>query len=134
MQVGDMPTHLLTHDVDRSWERHPLLPNCECLLLNTFHALEGEILDAMARDWESNVIATEPLFINPKIEHGVDEVVIAGAGGSLREEDPVALSWLVGHELNSTLFVSFGSEATVSMEHMREFAYGLERAVARSYG
>jgi hypothetical protein len=127
MRVEDMPTHFLTHELVRHWTSNPLLPDCDCLLLNSFHDLEGDVLDAMAGELHCHVLAVGPLVLNSsRTEDGAEEVTIAGANGGLREEDPVALSWLDGRNPSSVLFVSFGSEATASMEQTTEFAHGLE--------
>ena len=131
MLVEHIPTYLLTDDLDSFWVRLyqiqcPLLPYSECVLFNSFAALEGEVLDAMAGDLNSKVFAVGPLILSRP--NGVEDatVAMAAAGGALREEDPVALSWLDGRNPNSVLFVSFGSMATVSVEQMAEFAHGLE--------
>ena len=129
MRVEDIPTHFLTHELVSHWARNPLLPDCDCLLLNSFHDLEGDVLDAMAGELHFPVLAVGPLILDSTTtQDGVEEVVIAGAGGALREEDPLALSWLDGRSPKSVLFVAFGSEATPSMEQMEEFAHGLERS------
>ncbi|KAG0616450.1 hypothetical protein M758_5G116700 [Ceratodon purpureus] len=127
MRVEHMPTHFLTHELVSHWNHNPLLLDCDCLLFNPFHDLEGAVLDAMAEELKLHVLGVGPLSLNSSTtEDGVEEVAIAGAGSFLREEDPVALSWLDGRSPKSVLFVSFGSEATPSMEQAEEFAHGLE--------
>jgi hypothetical protein len=133
LRLGDLPTDLLSPDLDEWFFRmhreilNPLLPDCECILFNTFHELEGDVLDAMTGGLNSNVLGVGPLILNSA--DGVEEVAVAGAPRSaMREEDAEALSWLDGREPNSVLFVSFGSAAKVSVEQMKAFALGLERS------
>lgn len=124
LRVEDLPTHILP-DLDHYYLKihrdiqNPLLPDCECILFNTFHELEGEVLDAMTGHLNAHVFAVGPLVLGR-----------AEVGSALRQEDPVALSWLDGRDPNSVLFVSFGSIATVSSEQMRELALGLETSGA----
>lgn len=131
MRVEDLPTPLLTHDIDSFWYRlyqmqNPLLPECDCILFNTFHDLEGDVLDAMS-GMNSNVYAVGPLVLNSETTvDGVEEVAMAGVESALWEEDRVSLSWLDARSPSSVLFVSFGSMATISVEQMQEFARGLE--------
>ncbi|KAG0601343.1 hypothetical protein M758_11G103000 [Ceratodon purpureus] len=131
MKVEDLPTPLLTHEPDTFWYRfyqisNPLLPECDCILFNTFHDLEGDVLDAMS-DMNSNIFAVGPLILNSTTTaDGVEEVAIAGAGSALLDEDHLCLSWLDARSPNSVLYVSFGSIATMSVEQMQEFACGLE--------
>ena len=131
MRVEDLPTPLLTHDIDSFWYRlyqmqNPLLPECDCILYNTFRDLEGDVLDAM-NGMNSNVYAVGPLVLNSETTvDGVEEVAMAGVESALWEEDRVSLSWLDARSPSSVLFVSFGSMATISVEQMQEFARGLE--------
>lgn len=122
LRVQDFPTHILAGLDDYFLKIHrdiqnPLLPDCDCILFNTFHALEGEVLDAI--DLNSHVFAVGPL-------------VLAGAetGSTLRDEEPGVLSWLDTQTPNSVLFVSFGSLATVSIIQVQELASGLEQSNA----
>lgn len=133
MRVNDIPTYLLTHDLDSHFVRlnracqRPLLQSCECLLFNTFHDLEGEVLDAMT-DINANIYSVGPLIFNSKKSQvdGVEELSLAATESALWKEDPISLSWLDNQKQNSVLFVSFGSIATMSIEQMLEFALGLE--------
>ncbi|KAG0601347.1 hypothetical protein M758_11G103400 [Ceratodon purpureus] len=131
MKVGDLPTNMLSHDLDSFWYRlyqiqNPLLTDCDCLIYNTFHALESDVLDSMS-DMNSNIFALGPLILKLTTAlDGVEEVAIAGAGSALLDEDHICLSWLDARSPNSVLYVSFGSIATMSVEQMQEFACGLE--------
>jgi hypothetical protein len=114
MRVEDLPAFMLSPDLDQ-WYWHllreiqsPLLPDCDCLLFNTFQVLEGDVLEAMSGHLNEIVYGVGPLVL--------------GDG----EEDAGALSWLDARSAGSVLFVSFGSLATISVEQMREFALGFE--------
>ncbi|KAG0592454.1 hypothetical protein M758_1G246600 [Ceratodon purpureus] len=131
MRVGDLPTFVLSHDPSTFFFRlhqeiqNPLVPDCDCILYNTFHDLEGEILDAMS-SMNSNIFAIGPLVLNPTTVDEVEELTMAGAGSAMWEEDSVSLSWLDAQSPDSVLFVSFGSLATITSEEIQEFAWGLE--------
>ena len=92
----------------------PVLPDCQCVLFNLFAALEGDILNAMAWDMNSNVYIVGPLILSRP--NCVEDAIVAmvEAGGK-------RIPWL--DEQNPNLvFVSFGSMATISMEQMAEFS------------
>ncbi|KAG0601345.1 hypothetical protein M758_11G103200 [Ceratodon purpureus] len=132
MRVEDLPPVLLTHDIDSFWHRmfletqNPLLPECDCVLYNSFHGLEGDVLDAMS-GLNANIFAVGPLILSSTTTvAGVEDVGMAPAGSGLWEEDRVCLSWLDARSSDSVLFVSFGSIASMSLEQMQEFACGLE--------
>ncbi|KAG0577784.1 hypothetical protein KC19_5G181600 [Ceratodon purpureus] len=137
MRVDDIPTFLVSHDLDAFFPRffrelqNPFLPDSECILYNTYSALEGDILNAMAGDMNSHTYAIGPLVFDtpPTSSDGVGkELSLLGAGSasSLWEEDPISLAWLDHQAPKSVLFVSFGSITTVSMQQIQEFATGLE--------
>jgi hypothetical protein len=136
MRVDDIPTFLLSHDLDSFWirffreDQNPLVPDLECVLYNTFYALEGDILDTMAGEMNSHIYPVGPLVFDStaSCDRVEEELSLAGAGSasSLWEEDPISLAWLDHQTPNSVLFVSFGSITRVSMQQMQEFASGLE--------
>jgi hypothetical protein len=132
MRVEDMPTHFLTHELVKHWNTNPLMPQCNALLFNSFHALEGDVLDAIAKDLQVPVFAMGPLILDSttttlaNLDDGGDKVVVVGGGGILHEESSIAISWLDGQNPKSVLYVSFGSEAMPSEEQLVEFAHGLE--------
>lgn len=131
MRVDDIPTFLLTHELENFFVRfflehqNPVLPESECVLYNTFMELESGVL-MNSGSVNENIFAVGPLVLD--YVDGVDEVItsLAGVGSALWEEDPVSISWLDDQKASSVLFVSFGSIVTVSMKQMREFAAGLE--------
>ena len=145
MRADDLPTLMLSHDLDSFFPnffrefQNPLLPACECILYNSFHALEGDILDAMAGDMNSHIYAVGPLIFDSTViststssSYNVvedEDISLAGGGSSsFWEEDLIPLAWLDHQTPNSVVFVSFGSLVTVSMQQMQEFASGLEQS------
>ena len=133
LRVEDIPTFMLSPDLDH-WYWHllreiqnPLLPDCDCMLFNTFQGLEGDVLDAMMGHLNSKVFGVGPLILNATLVDGVEEVAMDGARSAMvREEDAVVMSWLDARSPSSVLYVSFGTIASISVEQMKEFALGLE--------
>lgn len=130
MRVDDIPTFFLTHDLENFFIRHylnthnPPLPESDCILLNTFSDLEGDVLNAMTGTMNENVLALGPLVLQSM--DGVEEVKVAEVGSGLWKEDSVSLTWLDDQKPRSVLFLSFGSLISVSKEQLREYALGLE--------
>ena len=68
------------------------------------------------------VYGVGPLILNLIAVDGVKEMIIAGAGSAMREEDAAVMLWLDTCNPNSVLLVLSGSIATSSVEQMKEFA------------
>lgn len=135
MKVGDIPTVLLSNDPDdfmirffNDWQNKNI-PRCACILSNTFYELEASVIDAMS-DMNSRILPVGPLVFqtSSNVNDGDDdeEPCLAGAGSALLEEDHKSLLWLDKQSSGSVLYVSFGSVATVSLEQVKQLAWGLE--------
>ncbi|CAM0913720.1 unnamed protein product [Alopecurus aequalis] len=93
------------------------------LILNTFHELESDVLDAL-RDEFPRVYTIGPLAA--AMHRRVDHSHGVSSGLSLWEEDAACMAWLDAQPApGSVLYVSFGSLAVLSPDQLAEFAWGL---------
>ncbi|XP_038986326.1 UDP-glucose:2-hydroxyflavanone C-glucosyltransferase-like [Phoenix dactylifera] len=88
------------------------------ILINTFHALEQEALDAL------NGGKVVPAGLPPVVAIGPLKPVIGCERGS-------PLPWLDAQPARSVVYVSFGSRTAMSAEQMKELGTGLERSGCR---
>ncbi|XP_019176531.1 PREDICTED: 7-deoxyloganetic acid glucosyltransferase-like isoform X2 [Ipomoea nil] len=127
LRFRDLPAHLrLINDIDND----PIMQNFHQLaqnytqakhhIINTFHELEGPILDQMPTIM-SNVYAVGPLH-----------EFLAASGGSIHatmsdddDNSKRCLDWLENQPPKSVLYVSFGNLTMVSRETLVEFWHGL---------
>nr|UYE91544.1 putative glycosyltransferase [Anoectochilus roxburghii] len=96
------------------------------IILNTFDALEPEVLAAVRKKF-SNIYSVGPLAA---VQHMLvaETSEAAMIGSSLWKNDSECLSWLDGQEVGKVVYVNFGSIAVLSAQQLEEFAWGLAAA------
>eukprot|EP00249_Psilotum_nudum_P014933 c25076_g1_i2 orf=925-1875(+) len=94
-----------------------------CVILNSFHELEGALVDAT--DCGVPIRCIGPLLA-PVFLSGSKEPIEIHLTGSLRKEQVHCLQWLDGHATCSVLYISFGSIATLAPDDLNQLAVGLE--------
>lgn len=88
------------------------------IIFNTFDELEHEVLDVIG------TISSAPIYtIGPL--HLLSKQVLQSFGSSLWSEDYDCIKWLDKKPKNSVVYVNYGSMATMSEQHLLEFAWGL---------
>ena len=91
------------------------------LILNTYDALEQDVLDALRREFP-RLYTVGPL---PAFTRGADADLDA-IGGNLWKEDASCLRWLDAQKQpGSVVYVNFGSITVVTPAQLAEFAWGL---------
>ncbi|KAJ4967703.1 hypothetical protein NE237_014404 [Protea cynaroides] len=90
------------------------------IILNTFDDLEFEVLSAIAFKY-AHIYTIGPL---PMLDRHILKNEM-NLGTSLWKEDSKCLKWLDEMELNSVLYVNFGSITFMTNQHLIEFAWGL---------
>lgn len=96
MLVEEIPYFLLSFSLESFFIRlyldyqNPPLPVSDCVLVNTFSELEGDVLNAMEGSMNKNIFAVGPLALQSATTE--NEVALAAVGSSLWEEDPVSIS------------------------------------------
>lgn len=98
-------------------ENGRILQKADGILINTFHALEQDALDALNG---GKVVPGLP----PVVAIGPLKPVMACEGGS-------PLPWLDAQPARSVVYVSFGSRTVMSVDQMKELGTGLERSGCR---
>ncbi|CAL0315537.1 unnamed protein product [Lupinus luteus] len=92
------------------------------IILNTFDALEHNILDAFNSSILPPVYSIGPLnlLINEVTDKNLEAI-----RSNLWKEDSQCLEWLDTKEPNSVVYVNFGSITVMTSEQLIEFAWGL---------
>ncbi|KAE9595955.1 hypothetical protein Lal_00030888 [Lupinus albus] len=92
------------------------------IILNTFDALEHNILDAFNSSNLPPVYSIGPLHL---LLNNVTDKNLEAIGSNLWKEDPECLEWLNTKEPNSVVYVNFGSITVMTSDQLIEFAWGL---------
>eukprot|EP01018_Ginkgo_biloba_P020570 Gb_19142 [translate_table: standard] len=92
-------------------------------IFNTFEDLEHDFLDHFRRITGSPVWPVGPILpLTPT--HKAKEIASRGNESVVDEE--ICLQWLDSHPVSSVLYISFGSQNSISVSQMRELSFGLE--------
>nr|XP_004231996.1 7-deoxyloganetic acid glucosyltransferase-like isoform X1 [Solanum lycopersicum] len=97
------------------------IPRSHGLILNTFEDLDGPLLSNI-RTHCPQTYAVGPLQLQLKTRLADKSM---SSSNSLREEDGSSIQWLDAQPVESVIYVSFGSLATLTKEEMLEFWHGL---------
>ncbi|CAN0846259.1 Limonoid UDP-glucosyltransferase [Linum grandiflorum] len=86
-----------------------------CILMETFHELEPEVIDYVSTFFHDNMIKpVGPMCLTGKI-----------SGGDLMEVDDSCIKWLDSKDESSVIYVSLGSIVFMDPTQREEFAYAL---------
>ncbi|CAA2995240.1 UDP-glycosyltransferase 74F2-like [Olea europaea var. sylvestris] len=128
LKPSDMPSFLYVHGSypplkDMVVNQFQSIEKADWLLFNTFHKLEEEVIDWMAKFSPVKAIgpAVPSMYLDKRIEddreYGINVYKpITGA----------CMEWLDKRESDSVIYVSFGSLAELGKEQMEELAWGLK--------
>ncbi|KAJ4798019.1 UDP-Glycosyltransferase superfamily protein [Rhynchospora pubera] len=100
------------------------MKNCQrsgAIVVNTFHELEKDVLDALATYYPP--IYTIGPLANLTDGHLKDNT----QNLSIFEANKECLTWLDSKAPNSVVYVNFGSHASMTMEQTKEFGWGLAK-------
>ncbi|CAK9162656.1 unnamed protein product [Ilex paraguariensis] len=97
--------------------------NASAIIFNTFDALEHEVLEAFTSKFNYRNIYTLGPF--PLLGRHVPENQAKSLNSSLWKPDSQCLEWLNQRERQSVVYVNYGSLATITHQHFKEFAWGL---------
>ncbi|CAL0319264.1 unnamed protein product [Lupinus luteus] len=114
--LNDIMFDFMIVEIERTRQR------ASAIILNTFDALEPNVLHALSSTISSPIYTIGPLnFLLNDVTHKDLETL----GSNLWNEDLECLKWLDTKDPNSVVFVNFGSITTMTREQMIEFAWGL---------
>uniref|UniRef100_A0A803LUP8 Glycosyltransferase n=1 Tax=Chenopodium quinoa TaxID=63459 RepID=A0A803LUP8_CHEQI len=128
-QLKDIPSFIRTTNPDdfllNYVQRMVLkLKQASAILLNSFDALEHDVLEALSSDFPTLYTLGPLQLLHDSIKGGNDEEVKT-ISTSLWKEDARCLEWLDSYEPNSVVYVNFGSITVITNDQLMEFAWGL---------
>ena len=94
------------------------------VILNTFDALEKDVLDSLSA-------TLPPVYSIGPLQHFVDHISdprLKSMGSNLWKEQIDCFQWLDSKELNSVVYVNFGSITVMTPQQLTEFAWGLAKS------
>ncbi|KAK2972527.1 hypothetical protein RJ640_006593 [Escallonia rubra] len=127
IRLKDIPTLIRTTNrndimlnyVIREIER---AQKASAIILNTFDALEHDVLDALSSLFPP-IYPIGPLhFLESQLD---DDSHLKSIGSNLWKEDSECLKWLDTKEPNSVVYVNFGSITVMTADQLVEFSWGL---------
>ncbi|EAY87578.1 hypothetical protein OsI_08989 [Oryza sativa Indica Group] len=130
IRLRDMPSFIRTTDRDEfmlnfdSGEAQNAR-HAQGLILNTFDAVEDDVVDALRRIFP-RVYTVGPLLTFAGAA-AARRPEVGAIGGNLWKEDASCLRWLDAQQPGSVVYVNFGSITVMSPAHLAEFAWGLAR-------
>ncbi|XP_028803592.1 linamarin synthase 2-like [Neltuma alba] len=127
IRLKDMPNFIRTTDLNETMFDFLRTETKNCLkspaiIINTFHDLESQVLEAMKANFLPNIYAIGPL---PFLLRHVPDNHLTSVRPNLRKEDSECLNWLQKWEPGSVLYVNYGNWTVMSDNHLKEFAWGL---------
>ncbi|XP_008219313.1 PREDICTED: 7-deoxyloganetin glucosyltransferase-like [Prunus mume] len=111
----DIMLDFVVHETERTRK-------ASAVLLNTFHDLEHEALDALSTLLPP-IYSIGPLHL--QINQIPADSELKEIRSNLWTEEPECLEWLDSKEPNSVVYVNFGSITVMTAEQLIEFAWGL---------
>ncbi|XP_065875350.1 UDP-glycosyltransferase 74G1-like [Euphorbia lathyris] len=128
LKVSEIPSFVSDYEAYPAWSdtlfnQFKNIDEAHWVLCNSFHMLEEEAVDWMAKRWHIGTIGpTLPSkYLDKRIEDDKDY------GISLFKPDTtICMNWLRDKQNGSVVYVSFGSLAEVGQEQMEELAFGLK--------
>ena len=126
MRLRDLPTFIRTTDPHDTMVNFVTVETERCkrasaVILNTFDALEHEVLDALTS-------ILPPVYSIGHLNLLINQITdknLKSIGSNLWKEDQESLKWLDNKESNSVVYVNFGSITVMTSEQLIEFAWGL---------
>ncbi|EFJ19024.1 hypothetical protein SELMODRAFT_233488 [Selaginella moellendorffii] len=119
LHPADIPTYL--HTASERWiqmivERAPLIRQAAWVLVDSFSELEPQVFEAMQQRLGHKFVSVGPL----SLLHSSSSTI------ALRPADEQCLEWLDGQAPASVVYISFGSNAVLSVDQFEELAEALE--------
>ncbi|KAL5558965.1 hypothetical protein UlMin_035176 [Ulmus minor] len=127
IRLKDLPSFFRTTNPQDIMVNHNIFvtkraPRASAIILNTFYALEQEVLDAFKSVLHPPVY---PIGFLHLILNQIPYNNLKSFGSNLWKEDTKCLEWLDSKEPNSVVYVNFGSITVMTLEQLVEFAWGL---------
>ncbi|XP_073145370.1 7-deoxyloganetin glucosyltransferase-like isoform X2 [Henckelia pumila] len=98
------------------------IPKPKAVIMNTFEALESDVLKALSRMFNPKIYSIGPLHL---MMNQIHDERLNPLSSSLWKQDSDCIKWLDSKEPESVFYVNFGSITVMTPEHLSEFAWGL---------
>lgn len=126
IRLKDIPTFIRTTDpnellIDFVIEETTRASEGSAIILNTFDALESEVLLALSAMFP-RIYSIGPLQI---LLNQIPPNLKINLNSNLWKEDAECLTWLDSKKPNSVVYVNFGSVTVMTPDQLAEFAWGL---------
>ena len=95
-------------------------PRASAVILNTFDSFE-QVLDALS-SMLPRIYTIRPLML---LADQIKDNNLESIGSNLWKEEPGCVEWLNSKELNSVVYVNYGSITIMTPQQLIEFAWGL---------
>ncbi|KAF2320362.1 hypothetical protein GH714_027284 [Hevea brasiliensis] len=129
IRLKDLPSFIRTTDPNEIMlnfvpNEISKVPRASALILNTFDALEQDVLDVLSSMFPL-VYSIGPL--HELLSHQISDYheELANFGSNLWKVDSECIKWLDSQEPGSVVYVNFGSIAVMTPFQLAEFAWGL---------
>lgn len=129
IRLKDFPSFIRTTDrndimLNFAINQVEKIHDASALILNTFDAMEPDVLDAFSSILPA-VYTLGPLHL---IEDQLPDNELKSWGSNLWKEEPGCIEWLDSKEPNSVVYVNFGSVTVMTPQQLAEFAWGLAKS------
>ncbi|CAK9139136.1 unnamed protein product [Ilex paraguariensis] len=126
IRLKDFPSFIRTTNpnvimLDFAMTEAEKVHKASALILNTFDALEPEVLEALSTIFPT-IYTIGPLQLHL---NQIKEDDLKNYGSNLWKEESGCLEWLDSKEPNSVVYVNFGSVTVMTPQQLIEFAWGL---------
>ncbi|KAL6501220.1 hypothetical protein OROHE_024867 [Orobanche hederae] len=126
IKLRDFPSFIRTTDPKDTMlnfliQETEAIPEANALILNTFDALEHDVLTALSSMFP-RVFSIGPLQC---MTNDIHDEGLASIQSSLWKEDSDCMEWLDGKDPKSVVYVNFGSITVMTARQLTEFAWGL---------
>ncbi|RZB65945.1 7-deoxyloganetin glucosyltransferase-like [Glycine soja] len=130
IRLKDLPSFMRTTNPQDLMMMDFIYSQCEraqkasAIIVNTFDALEHDVLDAFSSILLPPIYSIGPLnlLLNNDVTNNEELKTI---GSNLWKEEPKCLEWLNSKEPNSVVYVNFGSIMVMTSDQLTELAWGL---------
>ncbi|PSS07864.1 7-deoxyloganetin glucosyltransferase [Actinidia chinensis var. chinensis] len=127
IRLKDLPTLVRSTDLNDpmfqfAYGEIERASKASAIILNTFDALEADVLNSLSSLFPCDVYAIGPLHLQL---NSVPEGELKSIGSNFWEEAAECIKWLNTKEPKSVVYVNFGSTVVISHEQLRECAWGL---------
>ncbi|XP_038704391.1 7-deoxyloganetin glucosyltransferase-like [Tripterygium wilfordii] len=126
IRLKDIPSFIRTTDPEDTMLNFVIseterVQRASAVILNTFDALEHEVIEAMS----TIIPPVYPIGPLQFLQNQIQDSELEAMGSNLWKEEPECLKWLDSQDPRSVVYVNFGSIAVMTGDQLIEFAWGL---------